>query len=201
MVATIGLSYWVISSELESQRHGYKYQSSDSLSAPHYNPQGTGLWVKIFSYYCLLIHTLVFMFPLRSCYAVWSITKSLRQAARSRSLKDIKFGRNRRGSSTSLSSAETLTSSRDVSSSSSSEAGDLDIELNADADIAPDRIIHAIIIPNYKEENDTLRETLEVLASHPQARNTYDVSRQYPVLGHPQHTLPDSGSNWIAMLI
>ena len=48
MLATIGLSYWVISSELESQRHGYKYQSFDSLSAPHYNPQGAGIWVKIF---------------------------------------------------------------------------------------------------------------------------------------------------------
>ncbi|KAM7206960.1 Glycosyl transferase family group 2 domain containing protein [Rhypophila sp. PSN 637] len=175
MFATLGLSYWVISSEVESTKHGYKYLSTDSLSAPHYNPQGAGIWVTIFSYYCLFIHVLVFMFPMRSCYAVWSITKSLRQSARSRALKDIKFGRGRRGSSTSLSSAETLTSSRDVSSSSSSEAGDLDLELSSDADIAPDRIIHAIIIPNYKEENDTLRETLEVLASHPQARNTYDV--------------------------
>jgi hypothetical protein len=69
-----------------------------------------------------------------------------------------------------------LTSSRDISSTSSSEAGDVEPESFADADIAPDRVIHAIVIPNYKEENDTLRETLEVLASHPQARNTYDVS-------------------------
>ena len=177
MLVTIALSYWVISNELAARRHDYKYQSTGSLSAPpSYDPNRGGNWVKIFSYYCLLIHFLVFVFPLRSCWAVFTITRSLRKAARTRALRDIKFGHRRRGSSTSLSSSETLTSSRDISSTSSSEAGDLDPESSADADIAPDRILHAIVIPNYKEENDTLRETLEVLASHPQARNTYDVS-------------------------
>ncbi|KAL2015091.1 hypothetical protein VTK56DRAFT_6316 [Thermocarpiscus australiensis] len=175
MLATIALSYWVISSELDAQRHGYKYTSDDSLSAPHYDPQRNGFWVAVFSYYCLLIHFLVFIFPLRSCWAVFTITRSLRKSARIRALRDIKFGHHRRGSSTSLSSSETLTSSKDLSSTSSSEAGDLDPECYADGDIAPDRVIHAIVIPNYKEENDTLRETLEVLASHPQARNTYDI--------------------------
>jgi hypothetical protein len=37
-------------------------------------------------------------------------------------------------------------------------------------------ILHAIIIPNYKEELDTLRETLEVLGCHSQASSAYDVS-------------------------
>ncbi|KAK3382455.1 glycosyl transferase family group 2-domain-containing protein [Lasiosphaeria ovina] len=175
MLALIALSYWAITTELDSQRHGYKYQSVDSLSAPTYDPQAAGVWAKLFSYYCLFIHVLVFVFPIRSCWAVFSITRSLRRTAHSKTLKDFKFGHGRRGSSTSLSSSETLTSSRDLSSTSSSEAGDVDSDYYGEADIAPDRVIHAIIVPNYKEENDTLRETLEVLASHPQARNTYDV--------------------------
>jgi hypothetical protein len=36
-------------------------------------------------------------------------------------------------------------------------------------------VIHAIVIPNYKEEIDVLRETLDVLASHPGARSSYEV--------------------------
>lgn len=176
MLATIGLSYWTISSEMAVQRYGYKYQSDNSLAALHPDAKGTARWVAVFSYYCLLIHILVFVFPLRSSYAVFTITRALQKAARTKALRDLKFSHRRRGSSTSLSSSETLTSSRDLSSTSSSEAGDLDIEYLADADIATDRIVHAIVIPNYKEENDTLRETLEVLASHPQARSTYDVS-------------------------
>ncbi|KAE8349682.1 glycosyl transferase family group 2-domain-containing protein [Aspergillus coremiiformis] len=36
-------------------------------------------------------------------------------------------------------------------------------------------VIHAIILPNYKEENNTLRTTLNVLASHPRARSQYEV--------------------------
>jgi hypothetical protein len=96
--------------------------------------------------------------------------------AHSKTLRDVKFAHRRRGSSTSLSSSETLTSSRDAFSTSSSEAGDLEQELYADGDVEPERVLHAVMIPNYKEEMDTLRETLEVLGSHPQARNTYDVS-------------------------
>lgn len=176
MLATIGLSYWVISDEVAAQQQAYRYPLDRTLGAPPVSSSRRSGWVTIFSYYCLLIHLLVFMFPLRSCWAVFTITRSLRRAARTRVLRDLKLGQGRRGSSTSLSSSETLTSSRDVSSASSSEAGDLDLEAYTDGDIAPDRIIHAIVIPNYKEENDTLRETLEVLASHPQARNTYDVS-------------------------
>ena len=37
-------------------------------------------------------------------------------------------------------------------------------------------VIHAIILPSYKEDIDTLRETLSVLASHFLAKPTYDVS-------------------------
>lgn len=38
-----------------------------------------------------------------------------------------------------------------------------------------DQIRHVIIIPNYKEEMETLLETLDVLASHELAKNTYKV--------------------------
>lgn len=175
MLANIALSATVIMSVIEAQQHGYRAPSTDSLSAPTYSPGTVSLLVKVFAYYALLIHVLVFMFPLRSCYAVATITRSLKQAEDRKKLRDLKFGHRRRGSSTSLSSSETLTSSKELSSSSSSEAGDADSEFFHEGDIAPDRIIHAIIVPNYKEEIDTLRETLDVLASHPQARNTYDV--------------------------
>lgn len=38
-----------------------------------------------------------------------------------------------------------------------------------------DRIKHLIILPNYKETPETLRETLSVLASHPSAHSAYRV--------------------------
>jgi hypothetical protein len=175
MVALIILSYWVISKEALASRYGYKYQPSDSLSAPGYSPEGGGVWTSVFAWYCLVIHIMVFAFPLRLCYTVWHITRNLRKTARSKTLKDFKFAHRRRLSSTSLSSSETLTSSH-ASSSASSEAGDLEPEFYTDGDASPDRVIHAIVLPNYKEEMDILRETLDVLASHPQARNCYDVS-------------------------
>lgn len=187
MIATLALSYWVVSREAAVSPHDLfnNYQHSDSIS-PLPLPtasQGAGIWTVIFAYYCLLIHVLVAMFPLRSCWAVWDMTRTLRKTAHSKALENLKFAHRRRGSSTSLSSSETLTSSH--GSSTSSEAGDFDAELYTDGDGEPDRVIHAIVIPNYKEELDTLRETLEVLGSHPQARNSYDVSS--PLDAEPVH--------------
>lgn len=182
MIATLALSYWVVSKEAAVSPHElFRYhQQRDSLApamaVDPTTPQGAGIWTVIFAYYCLLIHVLVAAFPLRSCYAVVDMTRTLRKSAHSKALQNLKFAHRRRGSSTSLSSSETLTSSH--GSSASSEAGDLDAELYTDADGEPDRIVHAIVIPNYKEELDTLRETLDVLGCHPQARNSYDVSNK-----------------------
>ncbi|KAL0474445.1 glycosyl transferase family group 2 domain-containing protein [Neurospora intermedia] len=179
MAGTIWLTYWVISGERGHQLHGYKqHESIDSLAsnAPTNNLVGPSNRVRVFAYYCLLIHLLVAIFPLRSNWALFTITKSLQKMAHiATASRDLDLAHQRRGSSTSLSSAETLTSSRELTSSSCSEAGESDIELSVDSEMTPNMIIHAIVIPNYKEENDTLRETLEVLASHPQARATYDV--------------------------
>lgn len=184
MLALLGLCYWVISQESTLQRHGYK---SERLGAPgasysSTSTSGAGIWTFVFAYYCLLIHILVFLFPLRACWSVWDITQSLRRSAQSKPLDSFKMGLRRRGSSTSISSAETLTSDTLTSdsnaySSTVSEASDVEPEPYTDsADSAQEPVIHAIIIPNYKEEMDTLKETLEVLASHPQAYLSYDVS-------------------------
>jgi hypothetical protein len=178
MIATICLSYWVISKEATSSQYGYHFlhhgASATALSAA--SPTGAGIWTVIFAYYCLFIHVLVSAFPLRACWSIFDITRTLKKTARSKTLRDIKLSHRRRGSSTSLSSSETLTSSRD-GSTTSSEAGDFETELYTDGDSTPvDNVVHAIVVPNYKEEVDTLRETLEVLASHPQALYTYDVS-------------------------
>lgn len=183
MLMTMALSYWVISKEATTSQYDYKYTSQDSLSRPSHSTistsEGAGVWTVVFAYYCLLIHFLVFAFPMRSCWAMFDTTRCLKRATRSKSLKDFKLSHRRRGSSTSLSSSETLTSSKEdslPSSATSSEAGDIETEFYTDGDAEPDRIIHAIVIPNYKEEVDSLRETLDVLASHSQARYCYDVS-------------------------
>ncbi|GJN73168.1 hypothetical protein PLICBS_007244 [Purpureocillium lilacinum] len=69
-----------------------------------------------------------------------------------------------------------MTSESNAISSTTSDTSDFVFDRYTDAaNCSPCSIIHAIIIPNYKEELDTLRETLEVLASHPQAHYSYDI--------------------------
>ena len=38
-------------------------------------------------------------------------------------------------------------------------------------------VTHAIILPSYKEDMDTMKETISVLASHVLARTSYDVRK------------------------
>lgn len=187
MVSVVVLAYYVITREAAASGFTLTRAEGDSLSRPARitfttptSYDGGGIWTLVFAYYCLTIHVLVSSFPLRSMWSIFDISRCLERTARSKSLKDYKLSHRRRGSFTSLSSSETLTSSKELpspSSTASSEAGDTETEYVPDAETGADRVIHAIIIPNYKEEMDTLRETLDVMASHPLARDTYDVSR------------------------
>jgi hypothetical protein len=52
---------------------------------------------------------------------------------------------------------------------------DLMMSLGESPQSPEDRIIHAIILPNYMEDLGTLRETLDVLASHRKAKTQYEV--------------------------
>ncbi|KAI1173865.1 glycosyl transferase family group 2-domain-containing protein [Nemania sp. FL0916] len=187
MVFVVVLAYYVITREAAASGFTLTRTEGDSLSRPARitfttptSYSGGGFWTLVFAYYCLTIHVLVSSFPLRSMWSIFDISRCLERTARSKSLKDYKLSHRRHGSLTSLSSSETLTSSKEISNTSpsstaGSEAGDTETEFMADGDNGIDRVIHAIIIPNYKEEMDTLRETLDVMASHPLARDTYDV--------------------------
>ena len=181
MIALSVLCYWVVSRDSPFEQQQYSYDQTDSKGTlyPSTSTMGAGSWSYVFAYYCLLVHVLVCIFPLRACWTIWNLTQYMKRAARSDSLLDLKRLASRRDSYASASSSETLISSRtSTSSSTTSEAGDCDPDFYTDGvPGANDNVVHAIIIPNYKEEIDTLRETLDALASHPQAHYSYDVSR------------------------
>lgn len=186
MVALVLLCYWVISDEA-ARIHAGEHEpphAPGSQPGSHTGPRArASIWTYIFAYYTLFTHLALMGFPLRACYAVTNLSRSLIRHKATGSLKDYKSeALRRRGSSTSVSSSETLISDSHgaSSSASSSDAGDIEIEAYTDLSAAEARssgpIVHAIVIPNYKEEVDSLKETLEVLASHPQAQTSYDVS-------------------------
>lgn len=182
MVVLIIFCYWVISSESTLERHGYKFEHAESRTASYTSTSttGAGIWTYVFAYYTLLVHLAIFIFPFRACYAIIDLSRAIIRNTGRRSFKDLKGqAPRRRGSYASVSSSETLISEHQgASTTASSEAGDIDMEVYTDCTDATvsSPVIHAIVIPNYKEEIDSLKETLEVLACHPQAQTCYDVS-------------------------
>lgn len=179
MICLIIVSYWVISRESAATKYrNIATELNNGLDTSSTLLNGAGIWTVIFAWYCLLIHVMVFSFPLRACWAIWDITTSLRETAQNTvNLDSFRSEHRRRNSSASIASSHAPTLSQ-ATSGASSEVGDIDCESATDSDTVVgtlDQIIHAIVIPNYKEEVDTLRETLDVLASHSHARFTYDV--------------------------
>lgn len=204
MMALIALCYWVISKERRDAQPNYA-----TTNRPHLlgTKSGAGIWAPVLAYYSLLIHALVFLFPARACWSLWTITRSLRRAVQSKAIEDYKKCRfRRRVSLTSVSSQDTLTTGTLTVESNTcspviSDASDSELDnYTEDTEISEDPLIHAIVVPNYKEEVDTLRETLDVLASHSQARTTYHVSsaayRDALLLEHPWSAEDYARSAW-----
>ncbi|CAM1507034.1 Fc.00g066750.m01.CDS01 [Cosmosporella sp. VM-42] len=178
IIALLTLCYWVISQESKIQKHRYKYEQPNNQGSylSSTTTTGAGFWTFIFAYYCLFVHVSVCVFPVRACWSIWNLTQVMKRSAQSNTLLGLKkLAVRRRGSHASVSSSETLISNHEFSSTTT-EAGDHEPELYTDGgQSVADHVIHAVIIPNYKEEPDTLKETLEVLASHPRAHDSYDI--------------------------
>jgi hypothetical protein len=101
----------------------------------------------LFSTYTILLHFLAFLFPLRLCRAVWCATSAIRQSQ--------------------------FESGNFLSDKEKDDDGGSPRLRGSNGDDAD--IFHVVIIPIYKEEVETLEDTLNVLASHPAARQTYNV--------------------------
>lgn len=184
LLALLVLSYWVIAKELTPNVRTYTGAIPPSeKAAPTVGVAGSSWLSRFLTYYALLVHILVFAFPIRACWALWDITASLRRIARIQALEQFSKSASPDGrrSSSSTASSETLAADdylfpADASFGEEKTSDDIDETDEPNMDDPSKAIIHAIVIPNYKEEIDTLRETLDVLASHPQARACYDVS-------------------------
>lgn len=178
LIGLLFLTYWVLSHEYTASRRIVTKPDGTEKAPASRLIYGGGIWTAVFAYYSLLIHFLVFLTPIRACMAVWDVTASLRKDARLYAIRDYKAKKERRQSQSSVSSFSTLgTNMTRVSLSSYEPLSDFELSsMSESEEPTAATVIHAIVIPNYKEEIHTLRETLDVLASHPHAVMTYDVS-------------------------
>ena len=133
----------------------------------------------IYVYYTIFIHILGVLFPLRLCWATRSMIRNLKMVAiqHQASLFRASSSKSRKGSEVEY---------EESIASDSSDSMALSTLHEDEWDEKP--LVHAIILPNYKEDLDTLRETLDVLACHPQASSSYEV-------GLHQQALSSKGAN------
>lgn len=83
MIGLISLCSWVVSQELIIQHHDYgsqiEQQGSQSTIGVSNSTYRAGIWILVFACYCLFIHALLVLFPLRACWSIWSITRALKR--------------------------------------------------------------------------------------------------------------------------
>lgn len=124
----------------------------------------------VFVIYTVFIHVNMFVFTLRLAFSLFSMAKRTRRTiTKHRSKVPV----------TASAKGRTESETRGLALSGFQEQSDqLATELTDDGhhSIENRDLIHAIILPNYCEDLDTLRTTLTVLASHPNAKWQYEVS-------------------------
>jgi hypothetical protein len=149
-------------------------------SSPSHNPLCRGqkcparlsasqtVWVI----YTLILHiSLVVVVP-QLCISLHFLTKSIKAVRRNRAPRPSLKGRDSPSSETDSYTDSGYTSD---GSGSCELPGEIALLLPSQTSLEA-KVIHAIILPNYSEELDTLRETLSVLASHERAAFQYEVS-------------------------
>lgn len=126
------------------------------------------IWHFVFALYSLSVHCCVVVFQLRACWAILESTNGLRKFAQ-------KVAQTKSTPLQSWIQSSKLPSNSDTlsprSSRSSIDGWNSGTEIEDDLEL----VTHAILIPNYKESVEVLIETLDILASHLQARYAYDV--------------------------
>jgi hypothetical protein len=156
---------------LGNDDHYALYSSQDGRSPAQFGPfpQRLRLSQKLLIFYLLLVHIDTVLFSCRLCFSIIVVNQKIRATLLRR--HDLPSGFYSEGI---LQPADAKEMSSKSSQSSRSSPFDSDqLRIN---EPSTGEVIHAIIIPNYREDIDTLRTTLAVLASHPRARTQYEVS-------------------------
>lgn len=122
----------------------------------------------IYLAYTLLMHLQLLIYGPQICISLHWLTRNIK------AIRDCRVARNLIVNQTKTSDVDLYTDSGYTSDDSLTSASDVAITL-PDQPTSEDNVVHAIILPNYMEELDTLRETLSVLASHARALQQYEV--------------------------
>lgn len=129
-------------------------------------------WQLVFVYYTLFVHVLGLLFPMRLVWATRSMIANLRKTNTTPQFIS-------RAASSHPPKSRSSSVYDDSVSSGECSGYESDVELSlassTESEWEDEPLLHAIIIPNYKEELDTLRETLDIFASHSQASSSYEV--------------------------
>jgi hypothetical protein len=199
IILLLTLCFWVIFNEfLIRKSHHLEHSKGHKHALPPAQILASsrpGFWTPIFVFYSLLIHALVIVFPLRACWAIWEFTGNLQHTTLktwNTTISTKPWHKWKVPSSTSLASTNTSVSQLSPSQSSSEKGDYWGSATESEDELEP--VIHAIFIPNYKESVDGLRETLDVLACHPQAKYSYHASLSIPTLITSHHIREANGS-------
>lgn len=141
----------------------FPHQARDDIHLPI----SSSFCKHVFPFYSVLTHAIGIGFQPRVCWAIRESTRKL-QLSGSRSSEQS------RRESTMFHSRPSSRSSISQGSSDS-ESWDSTTDTKAESGL----VIHAIRIPNYKEDYYVPNETLNVLACHPQAKDSDDMSLRF----------------------
>ena len=181
----LSLLLWIlIAWQALSGRIPSPFTSRSSFHEKPYDWHHLNAWEWIYIIYSVAAHvSACLIFPARLCWSTWHMVDEIRLAKYDAAEVSRPYADSEAASS--IDDKASLMSLSAASSASATPEAPLSRASTPSSKVGAaggyedaDTVIHAIIIPNYKEDMDTMRETLAVLASHVLAKSSYDVSRK-----------------------
>ncbi|CAL5871470.1 uncharacterized protein PFLUO_LOCUS5721 [Penicillium psychrofluorescens] len=160
---------------------------------PSYSPAKDGAWSSLsraqqcFVVYAILVHLHMFGFTLRLSWSLFRVFKKTKHAFERRITETPPVSP--------ASSRSSWSSRQDYSEKHPSESIIEKPSVMVEEIAEQQEVIHAIILPNYGEDLNTLETTLNVLASHPRAQSQYEI---YLAMEQKEESAPEKAAKLTA---
>lgn len=160
---------WLSCSFIERRAY-HRYEPGN---APRSAPVRLKLSQQIYIYYTIFVHVDTVLFSSRLCLALLRVRSELKKTL---------MRRNDLPTPSAPSRIPDRSATSTPVSQYDSDYSDETISTLVEP-VSSDEVVHAIILPNYAEDMETLTATLSVLASHDRAATQYEVSEQISIQG------------------
>ena len=186
-VPALSLLLWIFVAYQALSHYPIPFLGAHKWWETTYNWRYLDPWQIIYIIYGVGTHICAcVLFPSRLIWSIWHMTEEVRTAKYDAAEVTRPYAESEASTTVDDKASQISLTPSNASIASEGPASRASTPKFGKFEEVAESVMHAIILPSYKEDMDTLKETLSVLASHVLAKTSYDVSQDLTQNSSPQ---------------